>query len=279
MTNQGWDLGVSFIPVRTKDLSVSIGLTTGKVYNKVKSTIEPTGTWEEAASGNLNQKGYPVSSFWAFRFTGLNPEHGGPMFDMEGAELEDASRNATLYMDYAGKMEPDFTAGLSLSVNYKTFTLSTGFYLSLGNQQFLAPIMTSTYDGIPSEYENMSKEWLKRWRQPGDEKSTSVPSLPDKVTTAKLISVGDKQYNPYEMYGYSTARVVDAWYLKCSNIAVSYTVPSKKLPGMLQNLSINCSVTNPFEIVSKDFMGRNPEVALGSQPLSTTVSLGVSVSF
>ena len=279
MTNSGWDLGVSFIPVRTKDLTVSVGLTTGKVYNEVKSKIDPTGAWDEAVSGNLNQKGYPVSSFWAFRFVGLDPVHGGPLFDMEGAELEDASRDATLYMDYAGKMEPDFTAGLSLNVSYKTFTLSTSFYLSLGNQQFLAPIMTSTYDGIPSEYENMSKEWIKRWRQPGDEKKTSVPSLPDKVTSAKQMTFGDKEFYPYEMYGYSTARVVDAWFLKCSNIALSYTVPNKRLPSILQNLSVNCSITNPFEIVSKDFMGRDPEVALGSQPLSTTVSLGVSVSF
>lgn len=79
---------------------------------------------------------------------------------------------------YAGKMEPDFTAGLSLSIHYKTLTLSSSFYLSTGNQQFLAPLMTSTFDGIPSEYENMSTEWLKRWRKPGDEKTTNVPSLP-----------------------------------------------------------------------------------------------------
>ncbi len=279
MTNKGWDLGVSFIPVRTKDLVVSLGLTTGKVYNEVKSSIDPTGDWKDAAGGNLSQKGYPVSSFWAFRFEGLDATHGGPLFDLEGAELEDASKDATLYMDYAGKMEPDFTAGLSLGITYKTFTLSTSLYLSLGNKQFLAPIMSSTYDGIPSEYENMSKEWLKRWREPGDEKKTNVPSLPDKVESAKVITIGTKKYYPYEMYGYSTARVVDAWFLKCNNISLSYTVPSNKLPSMLQNLSVNCSVSNPFEIVSKDFMGRDPEVALGNQPLSTIVSLGVSVSF
>ena len=279
MTNQGWDLGVNFVPVRTKDLSVAVGLTTGKVYNKVKSTIGPTGAWTEAASGNLSQKGYPVSSFWGFRFTGLDPEHGGPMFDLTGSELEKAASDATLYMDYAGKMEPDFTAGLSLSIHYKTLTLSSSFYLSTGNQQFLAPLMTSTFDGIPSEYENMSTEWLKRWRKPGDEKTTNVPSLPDKVTSAMKVDICGTSYSPYELYTYSTARVVDAWFLKCSDISLSYTVPANKLPNIFQNLSFNCSISNPFEIVSKDFLGRNPEVALGSQPLSRTVSFGLSVSF
>lgn len=48
----------------------------GKVYNKVESAVEPTHDWSEAASGNLSKEGYAVSSFWALRFAGLNPEHG-----------------------------------------------------------------------------------------------------------------------------------------------------------------------------------------------------------
>ena len=43
--------------------------------------------------------------------------------------------------------------------------------------------------------------------------------------------------------------------LKCSDISLSYTVPANKLPNIFQNLSFNCSISNPFEIVSKDFLG------------------------
>lgn len=57
---------------------ISMGLTFSGVSNKVNSTLASTGTWQEAASGNLNKQGYPVSSFWAVKFTGLNPENGGP---------------------------------------------------------------------------------------------------------------------------------------------------------------------------------------------------------
>ncbi|WP_065220684.1 MULTISPECIES: SusC/RagA family TonB-linked outer membrane protein [Butyricimonas] len=280
MSNSGWDLGVNFVPVRTKDFVIAVGMTTGKVYNKVESTLDPTGAWSEATSGNLNKNGYPVSSFWAFRYTGLSPEHGGPLFDLTGSELEGAKSDATLYMDYAGKMEPDFTAGLNLSINYKTLILTTSFYLSTGNQQFLAPLTTS-YSSIPSEYENMSTEWLKRWRKPGDEKYTKVPSLPNRITSAKPLEFLDytNGISPYELYAYSTARVVDAWYLKCGNVQLSYTLPAEKLPKIFQNLSFNCSISNPFSIVSKDFLGRDPEVALGSQPLSRTISFGINASF
>lgn len=38
-------------------------------------------------------------------------------------------------------------------------------------------------------------------------------------------------------------------------------------------------VSNPFIIVSKDFKGRDPEVATGSQPISQTYTLSVNLSF
>jgi hypothetical protein len=208
----------------------------------------------------------------------LNAEHGGPMFDLSGSELEEAKSDATLYMDYAGKMEPDFNCGVSFSIRYKTLSLSSGLYLSVGNQTFLAPMGRLT-QSIPSEYENMSTEWVKRWRKPGDEKITNVPSLPNMITSAKKVRVLDLDENPYDLYAKSTVRVVDAWYLRCGSISLSYSVPERLLPGTLQAIGFSFSLGNPFQIRSKDFKGRDPEVALGGQPLQRTMSLGVNVSF
>ena len=282
MTNKGWDASVSFIPVRARNFVVSMGVSTGKVYNKIESALEPTGDWQEATGGNLNKKGYAVSSFWAFRFAGLNPENGGPMFDLSGSELDEAKADATLYMNYAGKLEPDFNCGLSFSIRYKTLSLSSGLYLSVGNQQFLSPMDNNkSFDNvsIPSEYKNMSKEWLKRWRKPGDEKYTNVPSLPNYVSSAKKVNVLGVSENPYKLYAYSDVRVVDAWYLRCSSISLSYTLPERLLPNSLKNLGFSFSLSNPFQIRSKDFKGRDPEVALGNQPLSRSVSFGLNMSF
>ena len=126
---------------------------------------------------------------------------------------------------------------------------------------------------------------MKRWRNPGDEKYTKVPSLPNVSSSAKEVVITlparDKAivFQPYECYAYSDARVVDAWYIRCNNISLSYTVPADKLPSLFQNLSFQCSVSNPFQIRSKDFMGRDPEVALGRQPLQRSVSFSVNMSF
>lgn len=286
MKNRGWDANISFNAVRSKDWLVTLNFNFGKVYNEVKSTLVPVGSWSEATSGNLNKEGYPVSSFWAFRFTGLNPETGGPQFDLTGAELDAAKKDATLYMDYVGKKEPDFTTNFSLSVRYKSFSLNSSFHLSLGNKGFMAPLSTN-YTSIPNEYENMSTEWLKRWQKPGDEKFTNTPALPDISTSARIIQVagstlgsgGDGRFQPYELYANSTARVVDLWFLKCQNLSLSYTLPAKALPQVIKNLSFNATVSNLFQLRSKDFKGRDPEVMLGSQPLSSTYTLGVTMNF
>ena len=288
MSNHGWDLSFSLVPVRTKDFVWNLSLNTSMAYNKVETDLEPTGDWHEATSGSLNKNGYPVSSFWAFRFTGLDPQTGGPTFDLSGAEKESAELDATEYLVPAGKLDADFTAGLNTSFRYKNLYLSANFYLSTGNQKFLAsPYSEDNVFGgesartMASEYTNLSTQLLDRWRNPGDEKWTNIPVLPNPETTAAFYPFYNEYtaLYPYEAWAYSDIRVVDAWYLRCNNISLSYQVPEKLTKGFAQSVSLSASVSNPFQIVSKDFLGRDPEVASGQQPLSRNYTLSVSVSF
>ena len=106
MDNTGWDMSLSFTPIKRKDWVLSLGTSFSKVNNEVKTELAPKGTWNEVVTGNTNHEGYPVTSFWAFRFKGLNPENGGPLFDLTGSETDAAKTDATVFMDYAGKLEP-----------------------------------------------------------------------------------------------------------------------------------------------------------------------------
>lgn len=278
MSNSGWDLSFSLVPVRTKDFVWTLGMNTSKVYNKVKSDLEPTGEWTEAASGRLNKEGYAVSSFWAWRFKGINQENGAPIIDLTNAGNETAKIDATEYLVYAGKLDPSFTAGLNTSFRYKTLTLSANFYLSTGNQKFLAnPYNNGTR--LPSEYYNMSSELLDRWQKPGD--NTDIPGLPHPLNSAASYPYANqhKAFYVYEAWAKSDARVVDAWYLRCNNLTLSYHVPEKFISSFAQNITCSFNMSNPFQIVSKDFHSRDPEVASGSQPLSRNYTLSVNISF
>lgn len=279
MRNSGWDLSFSVVPVRTKDFMWNIGFNTSKVYNEIESTLGATGNWREVTDGTFNKAGYPVSSFWAFRFVGLHPENGGPLFDLSEANTNAAELDVTRYMVYAGKLDPDLTAGINMNFRYKQWTLATSFYLSTGNQAFLDSPYTSTLGIMPSEYENASTQLVDRWRKPGD--VSTIPSIPVGENCAPIYPFKGRwtALYPYEAWSYSDVRVVDAWYLRCSNLTLSYVFPEKLVGKFAQNVSCSFTVSNPFQIVSSDFDGRDPEVAKGEQPLSRNFSFSVNVSF
>lgn len=279
MKNSGWDLAFSVVPVRTQDFVWNVSFNTSKVYNEIESALEPTGSWLEVVDGSYNKAGYPVSSFWAFRFKGLHPENGGPLFDLSNANTNAAELDVTKYMVHVGKLDPDLTAGINMNFRYKQWTLATSFYLSMGNQAFLDSPYESNVGVMPSEYENASKQLVNRWRKPGD--VTDIPSIPVGENCAPLYPFKSRWTSlyPYQAWSYSDARVVDAWYLRCTNINLSYVFPERLIGRFAQHISCSFTVTNPFQIVSRDFDGRDPEVAKGEQPLSRNFSLGVNVSF
>ena len=279
LTNKGWDVSLSVVPVRTKDFMWSIGTSFSHNDNKVKSQLETTQSWEEATGGKFQKEGYPVGSFWAFRFTGLNPENGGPMFDLSNANTNAAESDVTEYMAYMGTIEPRTTLGVNMVFRWKRFSLPLTIYLSRGNKTFLKSPYTKSYE-IPSEFNNASVELLKRWRKPGDEKHTKIPSIPVRENCADVYPFGnDNGIAPYEMWAFSDVRVVNTWFIRFNNFSFTYDLPEKWISSFAQSVIFTFSASNPLQIKSKDFKGRDPEVALGNQPRPQNFSFGVNVSF
>jgi len=277
MTNKGAELDLNFVAVRKKDFSWSINLNSSKTYNQVTNTGIQNPTWRMAASGSLYVKGYPVSGFWAFNFTGINPANGFPMIDLTVAKGGSPTTDPTSYMKYMGKLNPDFTGGLGMNFRYKMFTLSANAYLQVGGKKFLSPAY-SMVANLPTEYENLSNKLLARWTPQNI--NASFPGLPDASVTNFTLPDGKISSNYYEMYNYSTARVVNASTLRVNNLYLACTLPAK-LVSRLKCKGINTSagVSNPFAIVSKDFKGMDAEVATGNQPRTRTYSMTVNITF
>jgi TonB-linked SusC/RagA family outer membrane protein len=290
MLNEGVELALSGTVIRTKNLAWSLSLNTAKNRNRLDSEIDRSAQWQAAIGGNLNKKGYPVSSFWAFRFEGLDPDTGVPRFHVPtAAENLEAVSDVTAYMVHAGKLEPDFAGGLSTNIRYKTLTLSSTFNLSIGAKKFLYNMFASST--LPSAYDNLPKEFADRWT-PTNREST-IPSIPqnalnnagngftagDGTAISAMLPAGT-WLSVYSMYNYSDARVVDASFLRCNGISLSYSFPVEVARRFaMKDFSLTASVSNPFIIVSSDFKGMDPEVATGKQPISRTYSLNINVSF
>lgn len=276
MRNSGYELTVTAVPVRTNNFVWNISLNTAKNFNKIESKIDQDQSWRTATQGGLLKEGYAYSSFWAFEMDGLN-EKGEPNYVLPQITDEVLAQDPSNWMKYAGTLDPDFTGGLNTSLRYKTLTLSASFNLNIGGHKFLAPLFESI-NGTPNAYHNLTKELINRWREPGDEAFTDIPALPDKNTESFYLPNGEWGH-PYTMYNNTIGRVVNASFLRCNSMNLSYSLPEGILKHIkLKSCSLNVSVSNPFIIVSKDFKGKDPEVATGNQPISQTYTLGVNIS-
>ena len=294
VTNRGWDLAFSVVPIRTKDFMWSLGTSFSGNSNDVNSELQPNGSWRNAVGGTTNKKGYPVGAFWAFKFKGLDPSNGKPLFDISDQEMGLMASNytdaygevadATEYMVYVGTREPTFTMGLNMMFRWKRFSFPLNVYFSRGNKEFLASPFENGYSML-SEYQNASDELKKRWRKPGDEKRTNIPSIPVNDNCRPYIAnrptggTMTTNFYPLDAWAYSDIRVVDAWFVRFSDLKLAYSLPEKWIKSFAKDVTLSFTMTNPLQIRSKDFKGRDPEVALGQQPRSRDFSFGVNISF
>lgn len=277
MKNSGYELTVGLTPIRTKDFTWNLSLNTSKNFNEVTKVGTQNQNWQSVATGTYYKAGYATNSFWAFRNDGIDPETGYPIINLDVEEGADTS-DPTTYMEYAGKLDPDFTGGLSMSFRYKQFSLSTSFYLQLGGKRFLTEAYQSTF--LPSEFENLTNELVGRWTP--DNPNATFPGLPDKNVVSTLLPDGSTYATVYQMYNYSMDRVVSASSFRCNSISFAYSFSDtwlKKYHIPAKSLSLSGTVNNIFTIHSGDFKGRDPEVAMGQQPRTRSFSLNLNVSF
>jgi hypothetical protein len=289
ITNQGVEFTFNYTPIRTNNFAWTIGMNAGKNWNR-SETDDRTAKADELThydflSGNSSRplkQGYPLSAFWSYQFTGLNGTNGYPTF--ANATYDDVDGNGsvdpTTFLVYSGQGEPDFSGGFNTRIRWKDFNFGIDFAANLGAQKRLPnPYSTFTYGKMPDIYSNLSKELNNRWKQPGDEAHTNIPALYTSVRDLYNLNLPNGLYdNIYSMWAQSDARVVDASFLRCTQISLSYNVPRKACQKLgLSRISVSANVNNLFVIASKEWRGYDPELGNSIQPRVYSIGLGIGL--
>lgn len=293
--NQGYSVSLTTIPVRNNDWYWSLSTSFSRDNNKVNSDpSSQTYEYTEFLSGTALVEGKAVNTFYSYEFMGLNSEDGSPIFnDYEDQKYElyglDKYHTVTKVLKPSGRREPFMSGSLTTSLRYKNWRLNASFPYSLGAKTRLFRMFNKNL----APENNVHRDFLKRWQEPGDEKYTNIPAL---------ISISSDKYNNYNthyssmfnnietfatnvwtMYDYSDIRVVSANYLKCSSLSLTYELGQKLLERTsLSRVAITLSGTNLFTICSSKLNGQTPtqggfsEIQLSNRP---TYSLGLTVSF
>lgn len=293
--NSGFSIDLTTSPISTSDFRWTISTSLSRTFNEMSS--QPGAEQYELddfLSGNALTKGHAVGTFYSYRFLGLNPVDGGPMFDnlQERKEIFNTMNKYDVYttvLTPSGQRDPKIQGGLSTSFRYKSLRLSASFTYSLGSKVRLFRLFE---DGVNfNVLNNVNKDLLARWKYAGDERYTDIPALINGNSVAaryynSMVEVGSDILiadNAWDMYNYSDHRVVSGNYLQCQNISLTYDIPSKYLKKAgLQLLSVTASATNLFTVCSSKLKGQTPiqsgfaEIQLSERP---TFSLGLNVAF
>lgn len=281
MKNRGYELIISATPIRTKDWTLSFSFNTSKDKNTVENN-KRHNTAVDYLNGTAILDDEPYGTFYAWDFKGLDPETGYPTFNKMDVENPDDFRD---YLVKAGCTEPDISGGVSASLRYKHLHLRAQFAMSFGAQSWLPEYYASS--GAPRPEVNVPKYMLDRWRKPGDELNTDIPSIPagNPNATAGLwrtfyYNNSTEIYTPdtYQMYNRSTARIADSDFIRCRSLSLQYDLPKKWINTIgIRNAYVTGSLTNPFFIAfDKKWEGRDPETSTWPARKSFTLSLNLN---
>ena len=297
--NSGGSVYISGSPIQTKDWEWRLSANYSVNFNEVTSGTVQRYSYTDYLSGNAVVDGEAVSTFYSYKFLGLDPVSGAPRFrDYEerqhllaGKDIEDVVK---MVMVKSGQRDPKFTGSFSTSLRYKTWSLSANFSYSLGAKNRLFKMYGPIMSGVSAE-NNIRKEFIDRWQTPGDEKITNVPVIMSESNEyyyrySQHFSNNATSYNivnfassVWDMYDYADIRVVKANYLKCSSLAMYYNFDEKLLKKTpFSNAMIGLSALNLFSWTSKEMKGQDPSQAGFAEPnlsVRPSYSLTLSVTF
>lgn len=212
--------------------------------------------------------GKPLYSFAAYRWGGLDKE-GNPQGYVDGALSTDYQKISNAKMDdvssyvFMGNADPKLFGSISNTFNYKSFYISANVSYRL-NYYFRKPALQYNslyYAGIGD------REFSKRWQSPGDELTTSVPSM--------VYTTYPQFLNRDLFYQYSEVNVLRADNIRLEYINVGYTLETGKWKrSAFKQLTLAANVANLGLLWAKNREGIDPDYpALSSPPVQFTFSL------
>lgn len=282
LRNQGIELALRTLNVRQRHFSWTTSFVFSYNRNKLLSYIAPNPQYFNASSkiGSGYLPGYALNPLFAYRYAGLD-NMGDPQIHLKDHTISKDPTAATPDdVAYMGTLKPTFNGGFSNTFSYKRLSLSVNMIYNMGsvmrremNQFYSTRMWSSTaFNGTA-----IIRDFLDRWKQPGDEKKTDIPSY-----------VGGSASNSRRSVSYYTSgdiNVVSASYAKIRDITLGYSLPPSLLQRVkVQNLKIYGQATN-FMVWTANRDHADPEFSnlqYGGRiipPFKHSYSLGVNITF
>ncbi|WP_345952816.1 SusC/RagA family TonB-linked outer membrane protein [Mucilaginibacter sp. PAMB04168] len=284
MDNQGWEINLGAVAVKSKKVIVEMNFNIANNTNVIRSISEfyPSTKGDITTNGQyktLLQTNNPFGSFYGFRFKGVYKDqaattainaNGQPIVGLDGQPLqmrfnypatdylfkpgdaiyEDVNHDGNInYQDvvYLGNGNPKFTGGFGPTITYKGNLKINAFFSFRTGYQLVNGTRMLTSNMY--NFNNQSTEVLQRWRNEGD-----VTNVPRALWNDGYNWLGSDRY------------VEDGSFIRLRSVTVRYNL-TKNLLNRIGIRSASIYVTGENLITFTKYTGQDPEVSVkGSDP-------------
>lgn len=275
MYNEGVEISLNAMFVKTKDFSWNFNVNASTINNKITSLPQ-----DEIINGTKKLKaGRSIYDYWLRDWYGVDPADGYALFVSDPTLIVEGdpdqrvvngvnvttNQNKALYA-YAGSSLPDLYGSFSNTFKYKGLELSLMFTYQLGGLTYDSAYRALMHTG--SDYGSaLSTDILNRWQKPGD--ITNVPRLDVNRNT--------------EASANSDRWLVDSDYLSFRQANLAYNLPNS-LTDKLGIDSMRFFVNGENLILFTKRKGMDPTQNFNGTtqnrfPPSRIISLGLNLNF
>jgi TonB-linked SusC/RagA family outer membrane protein len=242
-------------------------------YNRVKVTknnVPASSYAQQVINGGIFITGANLTTLYAYRWAGLDPASGAARVYVNGLANNStnsvAVNSAISNLREVGSSVPVYYGNLGNTFQYKGIGVYANIIYKLGYYQ-RRPAGTLFLNGSITTTGLQGAEYAQRWKSPGDEASTNVPSL----DYARSVAIPTNDI----IYQYADINTYKADNIRLQQLDLSYTFP--KAYKFLKSTRVYLNMPLNVIIWRANKLGLDPDVY--DFPLPKTYSFGFSTRF
>ncbi|MBQ8034470.1 MAG: SusC/RagA family TonB-linked outer membrane protein [Bacteroidales bacterium] len=272
LENKGIELSLNTVNIQSKEFTWTSNLNISYNKNKVLEyyKVPTTSLWEKIYYGAYTE-GYAAGAIWGIKWAGLRHEDGVPQaYDAEGNIQYDYNKFEANDAYCLGTTVPKWSGSFTNTFSYKGFDLTAMFIFNLGHK-----MSVYGYTSLSGRLNyNRSSNLDNRWRKPGDEEHTIIPSAYEDPYYANRDAWGSSS-----LFGDSDVMYDSASYAKLRELTLSYNLPKKACDKLrIQGMRFRVTGHDLLKIVANS-RGIDPEIGLGADSYGAYWSAGLSINF
>jgi TonB-linked SusC/RagA family outer membrane protein len=272
MEGKGWDIFIN-----SNNLTGAFKWSTQFIFNtykdkvtKAKSTAGLRGSEAAGSNGFSGFEGYSPTSYFAYKWAGLDPATGDPQGYVNGAVSKDYAAitgAATKFEDlkYIGSLFPRIYGSVGNTFSWKGLSLIVRITYRF---DYYFNRESINYNKLASQ-SNGHSDYALRWQKPGDEKITNVPSF-----VYPIVSRRETFYQASEILA------TKGDHIRLQYINLSYDVNNPaKFGNVFKALTIYANCNNIGLLWKANSQGLDPDYGGRHIPNPRSIAIGIRATF